>query len=178
MTMVQYFLVLAISLRRTLPGCVSSICYKCVAYLQFFVVVVPRPKVIEPPGNVTTAVGSKAVFTCDFEATTDNKIAQIHWLFNGSDLAGCSRFQESINCTVTQQSTDKNHISSTLTIYSVQADNAGQYTCYCSYDTNLLNVDGVQVIESEHKSATLSIPPGDQLLRISFTCVTSVKMCM
>ena len=178
MTVVQYSLVLAISLRRTLPGCVSNICYKYVVYLQFFVVVVPRPKVIEPPQNVTTAVGSKAIFTCDFEAATDNKIAQIHWLFNGIDLAGCSRFQESINCTVIQNSTDKNYISSTLTIHSVQADSAGQYTCYCSYDTSSLNVDGVQVIESEHKSATLSIPSGDQLLRISFTCVTSVKMCM
>ena len=126
----------------------------------------PSPKVLEPPHNVTSAVGSKAVFTCDFEATTDNKISQIHWLFNGSDLAGCNRFKVSINCTVTQQSTDKNYISSTLTIYPVQADNAGQYTCYCSYDTSLLNVDGVQVIESDHKSATLSVQSGTDIVAI------------
>ena len=129
-----------------------------VSIYQFFIVVLPNPKGLEPPHNLTTAVGSKAVFTCDFEAATDNEISQIHWLFNGKDLAGCSRFKDSINCTVTQQSTNKtNYISSNLTIYSVKADNAGQYTCYCSYNTNLLNVDGVQVIESKHKSATLSV---------------------
>ena len=120
----------------------------------------PRPKVLEPPRNLNTTVGSKAVFTCNFEAATDNKISQIHWLFNGNDLAGCSRFNNSLNCTVTRQSTDKNYISSTLTIYPVQADNAGQYTCYCSYDTSLLSVDGVQVIESDHKSATLAVQSG------------------
>ena len=132
----------------------------CCLYLSIFVDVVPSPKVIRPPENVNTIVGSKAVFTCDFESTTDNKIAQIHWLFNGRDLAGCNRFKNRINCTVTRQSTDKKYISSNLTIYPVQADNAGQYTCYCSYNTSLLNVDGVQVIESDHKSATLSIPSG------------------
>ena len=57
-----------------------------------------------------------------------------------------------------------NYISSTLTIYSVQADNAGQYTCYCSYNTSLLNVDSDQVIESDHKSATLSVHSGRWLL--------------
>ena len=131
----------------------------CVVYIaicQFFIDVVLGPKIMGPPHNLKTNVGSKAVFTCDFEATTDNKIAQIHWLFSGRDLAGCNRFNNSIKCTVTQQSIYKNHISSTLTIYPVQADNAGQYTCYCSYNTSLLNVDGVQVIESDHKSATLS----------------------
>ena len=121
------------------------------------------PKVIEPPENVTTTVGSKAVFTCDFAAATDNKITQIHWLFNGRDLAGCNRFKDRLNCTVTQQSIYKNHISSTLTIYPVQADNAGQYTCYCSYNTSLLNVDGVQIIESDHKSATLSVQSGTDI---------------
>ena len=117
----------------------------------------PSPKVLEPPHNHTATVGSTAVFTCDFEASTDSKIAQIHWEFNGDDLAGCRRFQDRINCTVTQNSTGTNYISSTLEIYSVQADNAGQYTCYCSYDTSVLNVDGVQVIQSDHKSATLSV---------------------
>ena len=120
----------------------------------------PSPKVLEPPQDLNTTVGSKAVFTCDFEASTDNRIAQIHWEFNGKDLAGCKRFKDRINCTVTQQSTDTNYISSTLEIYSVQADNAGQYTCYCSYNTSMLNVDGVQIIQSEHKSATLSIQSG------------------
>ena len=131
---------------------------KCVVYIyQFIIDVVPRPKVLEPPRNINVTVGSTAVFICDFESATDNEVAQIHWLFNGSDLAGCNKFKDSISCTVTQQSTDKNYISSTLTIYPVQADNAGQYTCYCSYDTSLLNVDGVQVIESDHKSATLIV---------------------
>ena len=139
-------------------------------YLQFFVVVVPSPKVLEPPRNVISTVGSKAVFTCNFEAATDNKISQIHWLFNGNDLAGCSRFKDSINCTVTQQSTDKNYISSTLTIYPVQADNAGQYTCYCSYNTSLLNIDGVQVIESDHKSATLSVQSGIAIKHTFYLC--------
>ena len=117
----------------------------------------PRPRVLGSPRNLNLTVGSAAVFICDFQSTTDNKIAQIHWLFNGTDLAGCNRFKDRIKCTVTQQSTDKNYISSTLTIYPVQADNAGQYTCYCSYDTSLLNVDGVQSIESDHISATLSV---------------------
>ena len=120
----------------------------------------PSPEVLGPAHDVTTAVGSTAVFTCEFESTTGTKKIQIHWLFNGKDLAGCSRFQESINCTVTLQTTHKNYISSTLTIYSVQADNAGQYTCYCSYDKKYLNVDSDQSIESEHKSATLSIQSG------------------
>ena len=139
-----------------------DMCYQvCCLYLyQFFIDVVPRPKVLEPPHNINTIVGPKAVFTCDFESATDNKIAQIHWLFDGKDLAGCSRYKDTINCTVTQRSTDKNYISSTLTIYSVQADNAGQYTCYCSYDKNYLNVDGDQSIESERKSATLSVQSG------------------
>ena len=128
----------------------------CYFYLSNFIDVMPSPKVLESPHNLKTTVGSKAIFTCDFESTTDTKVAQIHWLFNGRDLAGCSRFKDIINCTVTQ-STSKNYISSTLAIYPVQADNAGQYTCYCSYDTSLLNVDGVQVIESERKSATLSV---------------------
>ena len=120
----------------------------------------PSPEVLGPAHDVTTAVGSTTVFTCDFEATTGTKIVQIHWLFNGRNLVGCSRFQENINCTVTQQSTDKNYISSTLTIYLVQADNAGQYTCYYSYETSLRNVTVLKVITSEHKSATLSVQSG------------------
>ena len=129
-------------------------------YLSILIDVVPSPKVLEPPHNLNATVGSKAVFTCDFESATDTKVAQIHWLFNDTehDLKGCSRFKDIISCTVTQ-STSKNYISSTLTIYPVQANNAGQYTCYCSYDTSLLNVDGVQVIESERKAATLSVQP-------------------
>ena len=135
-------------------------CYlMCCLICQLFIVVLPSPKVIGLPHNVITTVGSKAVFTCDFEAATDNKIAQIHWLFNGNDLAGCNTFNNSINCIVTEESNGTNIITSTLTIYPVHADNAGQYTCYCSYNTSLLNVDGVQVIKSDYKSATLSIPP-------------------
>ena len=120
----------------------------------------PSPKVLEPPRSLSTTAGSKAVFTCDFEASTDNKIAQIHWEFNGDDLAGCRRFQDRINCTVTQNSIDTNYISSTLEIYSVQAENDGRYTCYCSYNTSILNVDGIQVIQSDRKSATLSLHSG------------------
>ena len=119
----------------------------------------PSPKVIEPPHSLSTAIGSKAVFTCEFEASTDNKITQLHWEFNGNDLAGCHEFTEIINCTITQQYNGANYITSTLKIHSVQSDNAGKYTCYCSYDTSTLNIDGVQVIQSEHKSATLSIQP-------------------
>ena len=132
----------------------------CCLYLasyQFFIAVVPSPKVLESPHNLNTTVGSKAVFTCNFEAATDNITARIHWLFNSIDLTGCDKIMDKIKCTVTQQSIGANRISSILTIYPVQADNAGQYTCYCSYDTSLLNVDGVQVIESENTSATLSV---------------------
>ena len=161
MRVVLCFLVLKVLLMNKMSGCVSArhvvIAGLMFIFFDFFIDVVPRPKILEPPENVITIVGYKAFFTRDFEAATDNKIAQIHWLFNGNDLAGCNRFKDRINCTVTQQSTDKNYISSTLTIYPVQADNAGQYTCYCSYDTSLLNVDGVRVIESDHKSATLSV---------------------
>ena len=57
---------------------------------------------------------------------------------------------------MTQQSTDTNYISSTLEIFPVQADSAGQYTCYCSYNMKILNVDEVTNIQSDHKSATLS----------------------
>ena len=49
----------------------------------------PRPKVLRSPHNLNITDGYTAVFTCDFEISTDIKIAQIHWLFNGSDLAGC-----------------------------------------------------------------------------------------
>ena len=119
----------------------------------------PSPKVIEPPHNVSIINGSNANFTCKFEASTDNEIAQLHLEFNGSDLAGCHEFRERINCTITQYN-DTNVIISTLEIISVQADNAGQYTCYCSYNTSTLNVDGDQTIQSERKSATLSIQPG------------------
>ena len=49
---------------------------KCVVYIdQFFIDVVPRPKVLEPPRNLIVTVGSKAIFTCNFESATDNKIA-------------------------------------------------------------------------------------------------------
>ena len=143
----------------------------CVIYnvlfmlIDFFVVILPSPKVLQPPHSLSTAIGSKAVFTCNFEAAADKKITQIHWLFNGRHLAECSIFKDSIDCkVVTKLSTDKNYISSNLTIYPVQADNAGQYTCYCSYNTSLLNVDSVQVIESEHKSATLSVPQPNKKL--------------
>ena len=133
----------------------------CFVYCyQIFTVVVLSPKVIESPHNLSTAIGSKAVFTCEFEASVDNNIAQLHWAFNGSDLAGCHEVTERINCTITQQYNGTNYIISTLEINSVQTDNAGQYTCYCSYKTSTLNVDGVQTIQSEQKSATLSIQPG------------------
>ena len=56
-----------------------------------------------------------------------------------------------------------NHITSTLEINKVQANDAGQYTCYCSYNTSTMNVDGGQIIEPEHKSATLSINPGNDI---------------
>ena len=144
-------------LKKTLLQCVSEItCYPLFISIKFLAVI-PHPKVIESPRNVTTVVGSKAVFTCDFEASTNSTIAQVHWELNGTDLAGCRRFKERINCTVTQSFPDTNYISSSLEIDSVQADNVGQYTCYCSYNTRFLNVDGAQSIQSDRKSATLSI---------------------
>ena len=82
--------------------CMTCIIKYVVYIYQFFIDVVPRPKVLEPPHNVNTIVGSTAVFSCDFESATDNKIAQIHWLFNNKDLKGCSRYKDIINCTVTQ----------------------------------------------------------------------------
>lgn len=117
--------------------------------------------------NVTVTVGSRATFTCDFKASTDNKITQIHWEFNGKDLAGCRRYNDRINCTVSQQSTDSNYVSSTLVVYPVQSDNAGQYSCYCSYDTNNLNIDHdtVKSIQSDHKTATLSIKSGTSIVQ-------------
>ena len=117
-------------------------------------------------------VGSKAVFTCDFEASNDSRISQIHWEFNGTDLVGCKRFQDMINCTVTQSSNNTNYISSTLEIYPVQADNAGQYTCYCSYDTSTLDVDGAPTIQSDRKFATLSVHvlSGDKQLLLRCVC--------
>ena len=156
----MHFLVLKILVMKKLCGCVSDMCYLMFYHCQFFTVVVPSPKVIEPPHNLSMAIGSNANFTCKFEASTDNEIAQLHWEFNGSDLAGCHEFRERINCTITQQHNDTNYITSTLEIISVQADNAGQYTCYCSYNTSTLNVDGVQTIQSECMSAILSIQPG------------------
>ena len=105
--------------------------------------------------DIITA-GSKTYLWCYFESSTDTKITQIHWLFNGSGLAGCSRLENSINCTILQQSIDKNHITSTLIIHPVPTENAGQYTCYCSYNTSLLNVNGVQVIESDHVAVNMS----------------------
>ena len=129
---------------------------------MIFTGVVPSPKVLEPPHNLNATIGSKAIFACDFEASTDSKISQIHWEFNGTDLAGWERFQDRIKCIVTNSSTDTNHITSTLEIYPVQADNAGQYTCYCFYDTSALNVEGAQIIQSDYKSATLSVLSGNQ----------------
>ena len=147
---------------KKLCGCVSEMCYLmcCFYHCQFIIAVLPSPKVIEPPHNLSMAIGSNANFSCKFEASTDNEIAQLHWEFNDSNLAECHEFRERINCTITQQSSGINYIISTLEIISVQADNAGQYTCYCSYNTSTLNVDGDQTIQSERKSATLSIQPG------------------
>ena len=133
----------------------------CFYHCQLFTVVVPSPKVMVPPHNLSVATGSKAVFTCEFEASTDSKISQLHWEFNGSDLAGCQEFRDRVNCTIALNGT--NYIISTLEIYSVQANNAGQYTCYCSYNTSTLNIDGGQIIQSERKSATLSIYPGSDI---------------
>ena len=135
-----------------------------VSISNFFIVVVPSPKVIRPPHDLSVSLGSTAVFTCDFEAATDNKISQIHWMFNGKDLAGCKRQQDWINCAITHHDNHTNYISSTLTIYPVKASNAGQYTCYCLYDIDAINVDGdQQVIESDHKSATLSMQSGNYM---------------
>lgn len=120
----------------------------------------PSPKVLEPPHNLSTTAGSKAVFTCHFEASTDKRITQIWWEFNGKYLAGPGqkRFQD---YAVTQHSNDTNYIAGTLEIYSVQAGNAGQYTCYLNYDERGLNVNPQgQFIQSERKSATLSVQPG------------------
>ena len=142
--------------------------YRC----QFFTVVVPSPKVMVPPHNLSTTVGSKAVFTCEFEASTDKKLAQLHWEFNGSDLAVCQEFRDRINCTITLNGT--NYITSTLEINAVQANNAGQYTCYCSYNTSILNVD-VQIIQSERKSATLYIQPGSDIRMLLY--IYSVPSC-
>ena len=127
----------------------------CFYQCQFFTVVVPSPKVMVPPHNLSVTIGSKATFTCEFEASTDNQIAQLHWEFNGSNLAGCQESRDRVNCTITLNG--KNYIKSTLEINSVQANNTGQYTCYCSYNTSTLNVDGGQIIQSERKSATLSL---------------------
>ena len=124
-------------------------------------VVVPSPKVMVPPHNLSVAIGSKAAFTCEFEAYTDNKISQVHWEFNGNDLAGCHESRDRVNCTITLNGT--NYTTSTLEINSVQANNAGQYTCYCSYNTSTLNVDDGQIIQSEHRSATLSIQQGSDI---------------
>ena len=132
----------------------------CFYIYQFYTVVLPSPKVLEPPHNLSTAIGSKAVFTCMFEASTDYEIAHIHWQFKDTDLAGCHQFREGINCTITQKYNGTNNITSSLEIYPVQTHNAGQYTCYCSYNTSTLNVDDDQIIQSEHKSATLYVQPG------------------
>ena len=68
----------------------------------------PSPKIIEPPRNLNATVGSTAVFTCDFEASTDTKVVQVHWEFNGTDLVGCKRFKNRVNSMVTQNSADTN----------------------------------------------------------------------
>ena len=154
----------------------------CLVYsvmsIMIFAVVLPSPKVLEPPRNFNATIKSKVVFTCDFEASTDSKISQIHWEFNGKDLAGCKRYQDRINCRVTQSSTDANYISSSLEIYPVQADNAGQYTCYCSYDTSTLNVDGVKTIQSDRKSATLSVTLGIVATLILYTLMNFFKQVL
>ena len=145
-------------------------CLMCIVYIYLSIFIdVPKPKVLGSPRSLNITDGSTAVFTCNFETATDNEIAQVHWLFNGNDLAGCNRFNNSINCIVTQQSTYKNYISSNLTIYSVQTNNAGQYTCYCSYNTSLPNVNGVHVIKSDHKSATLVVlDSGTNIISVVF----------
>ena len=114
---------------------------------------------MEPPRSLSTTAGSKAVFTCGFEASTDERITQIWWQFNGKYLAGPGqkRFQ---NYAVTWSSNDTNYIFGTLEIYSAQADNVGQYTCYCNYDERALDVNTSGFIQSDHKSAMLSVQPG------------------
>ena len=136
----------------------------------------PKPEVKEPLHNLDVTVGSTAVFTCDFKASTDNKITKIHWEFNNTDLAECRRLKNKINCTVTQYSSDTNYISSSLTIHSVQPNNVGNYTCYCSYNTSVLNVNGVQVIQSEHKSAVLSIQSGNEIITVEIVVYIYLKL--
>ena len=86
----------------------------------------------------------------------------IHWEFNGKNLVGCKRFQNTISCTVhTHYYSNVSYFSSTLEIYPVQADNAGQYTCYCSYNASAINVDDVEIIQSNRTSAILSVLPGN-----------------
>jgi len=111
---------------------------------------------LDPPTNVSTDVGSTVTFTCGFQTTTNTSIAQFHWLFNGIDIIDYKRAHD-LNANVTNVPRGVNYILSTLTIYSIQADYAGEYSCYCAYDKTKLNVDNPGAIQSNVKVANLNI---------------------
>jgi len=109
---------------------------------------------LNPPTNVNTVVGSTVNLTCGFQTTTNTSIARFHWLYDGRDIVD---YKTAHNLNVTNVPRGINYIQSTLIIYLVQADYAGNYSCYCSYDKTKLDVDDPGAIQSDIKSANLNV---------------------
>ncbi|XP_065884455.1 uncharacterized protein [Dysidea avara] len=118
--------------------------------------VLPSPKMLDPPTNVSADAGTTVNFTCEFQTTTDTAIVQFHWLYNDVDIEDYKR-THNLDAKVTNVPYMDNCIVSTLTIYSIQHSNAGEYSCYCSYNKTKLDVDHSGTIKSNVMSANLNV---------------------
>jgi len=128
----------------------------CIFKCQFLLAVLPSPKVVDAPENVSANIGSTVKFNCGFQTTTNTSIAQIHWLYNGEDIEQY-KIGHDLSANITNSSYKDSYILSTLAIYSVQADNAGEYSCYCSYDKTKLDIEHPGTIQSDVKFANLNV---------------------
>ena len=111
---------------------------------------------LDPPTNVSADAGTTVNFTCEFQTTTDTAIVQFHWLYNDVDIEDYKR-THNLDAKVTNVPYMDNCIVSTLTIYSIQHSNAGEYSCYCSYNKTKLDVDHSGTIKSNVMSANLNV---------------------
>jgi len=131
---------------------------------------------LNPPTNVSADTGSTVEFKCGISTTRDTSIAQIHWLYNGTDIEMYKR-DHYLNATVTNNLDYEDYILSTLTIYSIEQSNAGEYSCYCSYDKTKLSVDYAGTIKSTAKSASLNVPDKDNK-KIMFYVIVGIAIVL
>ena len=98
--------------------------------------------------SVEVDEGQSIEFACIYDASTNPNITMATWKFNKDTLQNKSNRYTMI----TEYGTDPvntNHVSSRLILSTVVPDNAGNYTCQCIYNRDIIYSEGEVRLRAE-----------------------------